>query len=289
MKQRLPRKRANPKKMQPVTEHVPPPARPSIPEASAWQPREDQAGGHLSRQAASRQRRRIAALSSGPIEPPFIGSSTSVDETAAAADTESATVTTPAAVLETVGALDANATIVAGGVGVATGSALSERPAEIRDAARALSREFTAQVEELQRSRPNEPDHLAKHDDLVAFFEKMAVGLATLADALDRAVSAAAEGKPEPAFLGQAAEVVRQLQLGAMEWLEKNRTTVIEVPFRIGLFGFGLTFLHAIGLDGAVATYMLGRFVFRGGPTKTARESMEPRQNKRQRKRSNRM
>jgi hypothetical protein len=152
-----------------------------------------------------------------------------------------------AAAFQGVGALEANATIVEG-VGVARGSALSERPAEIRDAARALSQEFMAQVEELKRSRPND-DRLAKHDDLVAFFEKMAAGLSNLADALDRAVNEATEGKLEPAFLGTAAEVVRQLQLGAMEWLEKNRMTVFEVPFRIGLFGLGLAFVHALGVD----------------------------------------
>ena len=46
-----------------------------------------------------------------------------------------------------------------------------------------MSREFTAQVEELKKSRPNESDRLAQYDDLVAFFEKMAAGLSTLADA----------------------------------------------------------------------------------------------------------
>jgi hypothetical protein len=48
-----------------------------------------------------------------------------------------------------------------------------------------VSREFTAQVEELKKSRPNESDRLAQYDDLVAFFEKMAAGLSTLADALE--------------------------------------------------------------------------------------------------------
>jgi hypothetical protein len=143
----------------------------------------------------------------------------------------------------------------------ATRGALSERPTEIRDAARALSQEFTAQVEELKRSRPNEPDRLAKHDDLVAFFEKMAAGLSDLADALDRAVNKATEGKLEPAFLGTAAQVVRQLQLGTMEWLEKNRMTVFEVPFRIGLFGLGLAFVHALGVDNHFVEGLIGFLV----------------------------
>jgi hypothetical protein len=171
----------------------------------------------------------------------------SVVETAAAADTESATVTTPAAVFEGVGTLEANATIVSGvGTARVSRNALSERPVEIRDAAYALSQEFTAYVEELKRTKPNDSDGLAKYDDLVAFLEKMAAGLSNLADALDQAVNKAAEGKLEPMFLGTAAEVARQLQLGAMEWLKKNRTTIFDVPIRIGLIGIGLTFVHEI-------------------------------------------
>lgn len=148
----------------------------------------------------------------------------------------------------------------------AANAALSERPAEIRDAARALSQEFTAQVEELKRSRPNDPDRLAKHDDLVAFLDKMAAGLSTLADALDRAVKEASEGKPEPVFLGKAAEVARQLQLGAIEWLEQNRTTLIEVPIRMGLFGLGLAFVHALGVDGNLVTTLIAGLALKQAP-----------------------
>jgi hypothetical protein len=143
-------------------------------------------------------------------------------------------------------------------------SKLAERPADIRDLARALSREFTAQVEELKRSPPNEPGRLDQYDALVAFFEKMAAGLSNLADALDRAVTA--EGKPEPAFLGRAAEVARQLQLGAMEWLEQNRMTVIEVPFRIGLFGLGVAFVHALGVDSNFVTTLIAGLSLRRAP-----------------------
>jgi hypothetical protein len=140
----------------------------------------------------------------------------------------------------------ANATVIPAGGGVATGSALWERPVEIRDAARALSQEFTAQVEELKRTKPNDPDALAKYDDLVAFLEKMAAGLNNLANALDQAVTKAADGKPEPVFLGTAAAVARQLQLGMMEWLEEYRTTIFDVPIRLGLIGLGLTFVNEI-------------------------------------------
>jgi hypothetical protein len=144
--------------------------------------------------------------------------------------------------------------------------ALSERPTQIRDAARALSREFTAQVKELKRSKPNEPDRLAKHNDLVALFEKMAAGLSNLADALDQAVNKASAGKLEPAFLGKAAKVVGQLQEGVMEWLKENRTTLIEVPIRIGLFGLGLTFVHALGVDDNLVTTLIAGLALKKAP-----------------------
>lgn len=100
---------------------------------------------------------------------------------------------------------------------------LAEQPIDIRDAARALSRAFSEQVEELKRSKPNAPERVVEHDGLVAFFERMAAGLAELADALDKVVSGAREGKLEPAFLGTAGKIAEQLHLGLMEWLEIYR------------------------------------------------------------------
>jgi hypothetical protein len=170
------------------------------------------------------------------------------DTTAVTADTASATV------------------VSAVGTARVSRNALSERPVEIRDAARALSQEFKDQVEELKALRLNDPDRLDQRDDLLAFFEKMAAGLNNLADALDRAVNEAADGKPEPALLGKAAEVVQQLQQGVMEWLAKNRTTLIEVPVRIGLFGLGLAFVHALGVDGHLVTTLIAGLALKQAP-----------------------
>jgi hypothetical protein len=141
---------------------------------------------------------------------------------------------------------------------------LATRPADIRDAARALSQEFTSEMARLQKSRPNDPDRLPQHDDLIALFEKMARGLAALADALDAAVKGDAQGKPEPIFLGKAAQAAQWLQGCLVEWLEKNRTKVIDVPLRIGVFGLGVSFLSSIGADslaaiGALVTLILKR------------------------------
>ena len=65
-------------------------------------------------------------------------------------------------------------------------SRLSREPANIRDLARNFSQQFASQAEDLKRSRPN--DERGQHDNLLAFFERMADGLAQLAGALDQAV-----------------------------------------------------------------------------------------------------
>jgi len=141
----------------------------------------------------------------------------------------------------------------------------SEHPVDIRDAARALSRAFSEQVEELKRFKPNDPDRLVEHEGLVAFFERMASGLAELANALDKAINGATDGKLEPVFLGTAGKIAEQLHLGLMEWLEANRTLCIEVPIRLALFGAGMAFLHSIGADGITAITALTTLVFKRG------------------------
>jgi hypothetical protein len=128
-----------------------------------------------------------------------------------------------------------------------------EQPTDIRDAARGLSKELKSQVNELRQLRWNDPDRITQRDNLVALLQNMATGLANLADNLDQAISKASEGKPEPVFLGKAADVVRGLHLRLMAWLEENRTTVFDVPYRAGLFGAGIAFLHFIGADSTAA------------------------------------
>src|SRR6266566_18053 len=146
---------------------------------------------------------------------------------------------------------------------------LSERPADIRDAARALVKEIRDQVEQLHRSKPNDEDGLAKHNEFVAFLERIATGLAELADALDQAVKASPDGRPEPVFLGKAARIAEQLNIGMMEWLEANRANVAGCTLRIGLIGAGYLFLNACGLDGNIAAIVSG-LVNRGFANKKA-------------------
>ena len=95
-------------------------------------------------------------------------------------------------------------------------------PGDIRELARNLSQEFASQAEDLKRSRPND-ERLAQHDDLIAFFERMAAGLAQLADALDQAVKEGTGGSLDSVSLGKAAQIARALHQGVMQWIEQKQ------------------------------------------------------------------
>src|SRR5215472_15783384 len=99
----------------------------------------------------------------------------------------------------------------------------------------------------------------------------MAKGLADLADALDKAISQGSEGRPEPIFLGTAGKIAEQLHVGLIEWIEENRTMVVDVPIRIGLFGLGAMFLHAVGADSVTAIGSLAWLLRR--PAKSVKTS----------------
>jgi hypothetical protein len=131
---------------------------------------------------------------------------------------------------------------------------LSQDPADIRVAMRTLSHEFKAQIEDIKARWPNEQDDRADaYEGLVALFEKMAKGLADLADALDAAVDSGTDGKPEPVFLGKAGEIARGLQRVLVKWLDQSDTMVIERPLRITLYSLAIAFLNSIGADSAAA------------------------------------
>jgi hypothetical protein len=131
---------------------------------------------------------------------------------------------------------------------------LSDRPIPIANAARALAEEVAAQIAELKQSKPNDPGRLAQYDALIPFLEKLASGLSDLVDALDRL---ATPGESEPVLLGQAANTARWLQKTVMEWLETNRTMVIDVPVRLTLFGLSVAFVHLLGVDNTAVTASL--------------------------------
>jgi len=92
----------------------------------------------------------------------------------------------------------------------------AENPGNIRDAARALARAIADQVADLNASKPND-ERLAKHLELIAFLEWVAVELGKLADALDKAIAAGrATGPPEPIFRAKAGEIAGHLNIGFM-------------------------------------------------------------------------
>jgi hypothetical protein len=138
--------------------------------------------------------------------------------------------------------------------------------ADIRDAARALAQGVEAQIDELKQAPPNVPDRLARHNDFIAFLEKMAEGLGRLADALDQAIEHGRDGKLEPTSLGLAGQIARQLHIGMMEWLEQNRTQVFDIPIRMGFFGLVVAFLSSIGADSNAAIAGLIALVLRRAP-----------------------
>jgi hypothetical protein len=88
----------------------------------------------------------------------------------------------------------------------------------------------------------------------------MAAGLANLADALDRMVADKGSAS-EPMLLGEAAEAAKSLQHTIGEYLTKNRTTVIDTPFKIGAFGLGIALVHSLGVDSTVVDTLIAGIV----------------------------
>ncbi len=187
----------------------------------------------------------------------------------------------------TVSGADRRSTIAAG-VGSAAGSGsasargstrpddvvrkLAQDPIGIRDAARTLSKDFADEIERLKRTRPNEPDQLQQHEDLVETYDKMSAGLADIATALDEAVSKGTASAPEPVCLGIAGKIVAQLQTGVFAFLKKHRSTLWSTPINLCLFGTGVAFLHSIGADSIPAigglTAVMLKYGVSGTPTK---------------------
>jgi hypothetical protein len=130
---------------------------------------------------------------------------------------------------------------------------LSERPAEIREAARALSQAIKDQIEQLNASKPNEPEDLARQNDFVAFLQEIATGLDALAESIDRAIAVGSAASPEPILLGKSGEIARKLSAVVTEGLERNRTYIMDCTIKFGVFAAGFTLLRACGVDGYIA------------------------------------
>ncbi len=130
---------------------------------------------------------------------------------------------------------------------------LGERPTEIREAARKLSKAIADQIAELNASKPNEPDRLAQQNDFIAFLQTIAAGLDALAEAIDSAIAAGSADKPEPILLGKAGEIARKINVAIVEGLERNRSYIVDCSIKFCLFAAGFELLHAIGVDSITA------------------------------------
>jgi uncharacterized membrane protein YccC len=215
----------------------PPPTPPQQPATLPWVPPAQDEIPQM--HADVQRRRRFAAAQSGLVEPVPLAVLAEAQQRSPGSERTELTasdVQAGAPSLETVPEFSVSDTVSADAIKQIE-RRLSKRAVDYRDVARALSAAVRDQLAELQRQKPNEEDRLPFYNDLVAFLQKLGNELAALADALDQA---AKSEPPEPIFLGNAAKIARQLELGFMEWLERDRVHI----FRIG---FGTATLCAVG------------------------------------------
>lgn len=132
---------------------------------------------------------------------------------------------------------------------------LGKHPTDIRDVARALSRACRDRVAELRDSKPNEKEVLTHYDDLIAFLDSMAAGLAEIADALDQAIK---DKENSRIFRGKAAEIAAALQADVGKWYAKNSEKAIDYSFTLAGIGLGYVFLTALGAPGDVLELVTG-------------------------------
>jgi hypothetical protein len=153
--------------------------------------------------------------------------------------------------------------------------ALSERPVDIREAARALSEAIADQIEYLNSIRPNPPEALERHDDLISFLRRIADGLDTLGRSIDLAIKAGSPASPEPILLGKAAKVVGTLGEAFAEGFARNRTYISDCAIKFSVLATGFSFLHFCGVDGITAGFATSLMNVRlpeGGKAKKAKK-----------------
>jgi hypothetical protein len=138
---------------------------------------------------------------------------------------------------------------------------LSDNPVEIRAAALSLAEAIRTQIDDLNASRPNDREALTKHDDFVNFLERIAAGLREMADALDRASKADPSDPSQPLFVGKAGEIAKQINIGIMEWLERNRANLGGYTIKFSVIFAGAGLLQALGVDANFAAGIMASLV----------------------------
>ena len=143
---------------------------------------------------------------------------------------------------------------------------LSERPTDIREAARALSQAIKDQIEQLYASKPND-DPVGRLDSFIDFLQEIARGLDDLAESIEQAIAAGSSGSSESILLGKSANLARKLGVFVTEGLERNRAYIQDCAIRFSVFATGYMFLHACGVDGLIASIVAGN-LSKGGESK---------------------
>jgi len=164
---------------------------------------------------------------------------------------------TEPSVVQTTGVATGFASVSGGGSFTLTvEQRLSERPVDVRAAARALREAIKDQIDLLNASIPNEPESLARQNDFITFLRGIAAGLDNLADTIDRAIAAGKGAAPEPVLLGKAAKIANELSAAVIDGLERNRAYIMDCSIKFTLAGAGYMFLHACGVDGYIAGFV---------------------------------
>jgi hypothetical protein len=128
---------------------------------------------------------------------------------------------------------------------------LAERPQDIREAARALSRAISEQIDELNALKPNDPDALTRQETFVAFMQRIVVGLDELAASLER-ISVEPPASRGPLYAKSAA-IVRSLGKSVTKGLEENRASIMACSLRVPVVLAGTGLLHLLGVSPDIA------------------------------------
>jgi hypothetical protein len=124
---------------------------------------------------------------------------------------------------------------------------LAERPEEVRNAVRELSKAIANQIEEMRASKPNADDALARHNELVSFLQPIAERLDGLGEILD-AVIEAKPAEKGPIF-GRADAILRSTGAFVLEELKAHRSSVLEWSVKASVIVCIYELFLAVGVD----------------------------------------
>jgi hypothetical protein len=129
---------------------------------------------------------------------------------------------------------------------------LHEHPKDIGDAARALSNAIADQIDQLNSSKPNDPDALARQYDFIGFLRQIADSLDDLADALDSAIATESAEKQE-SVLTTAAATARGLGTFINEGIKEHRTALKACAVQVPLLGACVWLMGTLGVNPSLA------------------------------------